>query len=279
MNKMFTAIGIMQLVQNKEISLDDYVGKYFPTYPNQAVRNVTIRQLLNHTAGTGNIFGPEFEQNVDRLKSPQDYIDLFGERGLNHAPGEAWSYSNYGYVLLGRIIEITSGQDYYQYIQENIYNPAGMKDSGSFYQTDSVDNLATGFTFNEQNSRLENNSSTLPVRGSPAGGGYATAPNLLNFANALTEYRLLDREHTELLTAHLVDTGENDRYGYGFAVAPEGEIAWFGHSGGHFGVNSSLDIYPDSDYTVIVMTNLDKPTANREAQWIRARLPAIQIAD
>jgi CubicO group peptidase (beta-lactamase class C family) len=115
------------------------------------------------------------------------------------------------------------------------------------------------------------------MRGSPAGGGYSTALDELSFANALTKHQLLDKAHTEMLIANPIKTNWNDRYGFGFATSPENvEPRWFGHSGGAEGINSSLKIYPDSGYTVIVMSNLDKPAAERVADFIEERMPALK---
>lgn len=276
MSKMPTAIAIMQLVQKGVISLKDPLGKFLPDYPNKEVAKVTIEQLLNHMGGTGDIFGPEFAENLERLRSPQDYIKLFGERGLNFPPGTKWEYSNYGYILLGAVVEAASHQDYYEYVRENVYKPAHMTSSDSYWKTDKIPNMATGYArdFEKENPKLENNFSRLPMRGTPAGGGYSNALDELSFANALTRHQLLDKEHTEMLTANPIKTNWNDRYGYGFATSPEGvEPRWIGHSGGAEGVNSSLKIYPDSRYTVIVMTNLDKPTAERVTDFIEERMP------
>jgi CubicO group peptidase (beta-lactamase class C family) len=92
---------------------------------------VTIKQLLTHTGGTGDIFGPEFETHRLELRTLQDYVNLFGKRGPEFEPGSRWEYSNYGFVLLGLVIEKVSGQSYYDYVREHIYEPAGMSSSGS----------------------------------------------------------------------------------------------------------------------------------------------------
>src|SRR5690349_9914535 len=113
MNKMFTATAILQLVQAGKIKLDDPLGKYLPDYPNKDVATkVTIHHLLTHTGGTGDIFGPEYQAHRLELKTLQDYVKLYGSRGLAFEPGSKWEYSNYGFILLGVIIERISGVDY-----------------------------------------------------------------------------------------------------------------------------------------------------------------------
>ncbi len=117
MNKMFTATSILQLVQAGKIKLDDPLGKFLTDYPNKDVASkVTIHHLLTHTGGTGDIFGPEFESHRLQLRTLNDYIKLYGSRGLAFEPGKQWDYSNYGFILLGAIIEKVSGHSYYDYV-------------------------------------------------------------------------------------------------------------------------------------------------------------------
>ena len=119
MNKMFTAVAILQLVQARKIELNDPLGKYITDYPNKDIaKKVTIRQLLTHTGGTGDFFGPEFDAHRLELKTLDDYVKLFGERGPQFEPGSRWAYSNYGFLLLGIVVERVSGKSYYDYVSE-----------------------------------------------------------------------------------------------------------------------------------------------------------------
>src|SRR4029079_3320700 len=114
MNKMFTAVATLQLVQDGKLDLKAPFGNYLTDYPNKDVASkVTIEQMLSHTGGTGDIFGPEFEKNRLELKTLQDYVKLYGNRGPLFEPGSRWQYSNYGFLLLGVIVEKVSGQSYY----------------------------------------------------------------------------------------------------------------------------------------------------------------------
>ena len=127
MNKMFTAVSILQLVEAGKISLSDPVGKYLADYPNKDIATkVTIQQLLTHTGGTGDFFGPQFDAHRLELKTLQDYLKLYGERAPEFEPGSRWEYSNYRFLMLGVIVERVSGKSYYDYVSENIYKPAGM---------------------------------------------------------------------------------------------------------------------------------------------------------
>ena len=146
MNKMFTATAALQLIEAGKLSLDDTVGKILPDYPNQDIAaKVTIRHLLTHTGGTGDFFGPLFAKNRLTLKTHGDYVALFGSRGPVHEPGAEFRYSNYGMLLLGAIIERVSGMSYFDYVRTKVFEPAGMRSTGSLpenrYRAQSLDRL------------------------------------------------------------------------------------------------------------------------------------------
>ena len=271
MNKMFTATAILQLVQAGKIKLDDPLGKFLTDYPNKDVASkVTIHHLLTHTGGTGDIFGPEFATHRLELRTLNDYIKLYGSRGLAFEPGKQWDYSNYGFILLGAIIEKVSGQSYYDYVREHIFTPAGMTRTGSEPEDVMVPDRAVGYM--RDGDALKPNTETRPDRGTSAGGGYTTVEDLLRFANALTEHKLLDAHYTELLTTAKPETGEA-RYAYGFQDNVVGGVRSFGHGGGAPGMNGDLQIFPQTGYVVIALANMDR-AAGRATAWISERLPA-----
>jgi CubicO group peptidase (beta-lactamase class C family) len=120
MNKMFTAVAVAQLARHGKLKFTDPVGKHIPDYPNPDVaKKVTIHHLLTHTGGTGDIFGPKFSAKLEKIKTPKDYIALYGKRAPAFEPGSRSAYSNYGMVLAGAIIERVSGMSYYDYIRKN----------------------------------------------------------------------------------------------------------------------------------------------------------------
>jgi D-alanyl-D-alanine carboxypeptidase len=128
MNKMFTGVAVLQLVEKGKLSLQDKIIRHVPDYPNRDIaENVTIHQLLTHTAGLGHYWTDEFNRtSKDRFKKVEDYIPLFADQPLLFEPGTQYSYSNAGYIVLGLIIERVTGEDYFDYIVKNIYEPAGM---------------------------------------------------------------------------------------------------------------------------------------------------------
>jgi CubicO group peptidase (beta-lactamase class C family) len=252
-NKIFTQIAIGQLLQQKKLKLDDPVGKHYPDYANRDVADrVTIRHLVEMTSGMGDIFNEKYDAiPKERLRSLMDFLPLFVADPLQFEPGSRNQYSNAGYVLLGLLIEKISGQDYYEYIQRNIFEPAGMTHSAYFESDAPVENLAEGYTrdgcdANAQSCR-KRNIYFRPARGSSAGGGYSTAQDLLLFANVLRENKLLPAENPLSIRNR-------------------------GMAGGAPGTNALLDLL-DGNYTVIVLSNYDPPIAEQIGKQIRAWLP------
>ena len=275
MNKMFTATATLQLVQAKKLSLDDTIGKHLPDYPNKNVASkVTIHHLLTHAGGTGDIFGPDYDVKRLELRTLADYVKLYGNRELVHEPGKDNRYSNYGYLLLGVIIEKVAKQSYYDHVQARIFKRAKMTSSSSPFEDKPMPGRSIAYTKELDGKRLAawtDAKDTLPIRATSAGGGDSTVGDLLKFANALTANKLLDKKHTELLTAR--KTGEAaGGYAYGFGTSEEDGVRCFGHGGGAPGMNGDLQIC-ESGYTIAVLANLDPPAARRVLRFIKARLP------
>ena len=275
MNKMFTAVSIMQLVQAGKLKLSDTVGKILTDYPNQDVANkVTVHHLLTHTGGTGDIFTPEYEAHRLELKTLHDYVKLYGRRGLEFEPGSRWEYSNYGFILLGAIIERVTGQSYYDYVAEHVFKPAGMTSTASLPEDQVVPDRSVGYTKFGGSATWKPNTDLLGYRGNSAGGGYSTVEDLARFASALESHKLLDAEHTELLTTGKVDTPRGDKYAYGFVDRTTGGVRCFGHGGGAPGMNGDLQICPQSGYVIAALANLDPRAAEHMTEFVAARLPA-----
>ncbi|MBP7465189.1 MAG: serine hydrolase [Pseudoxanthomonas sp.] len=266
MNKMFTAVATLQLVEAGKLSLDGTVGQYLPDYPNAEVAQVTIRQLLTHTGGTGDFFGPEFDERRLSLKTHDDYVRLFGERAPTHPPGTEPRYSNYGFLLLGKIIEQVSGKSYYDYIDAHVFSPAGMRDSGSSPEEVAVPGRAVAYM--RQDGAWTDAADTLPYRGTAAGGGYSTAGDLLKFARALLEGKLLSPELLAEATRN-----QTPWYGYGFMTREQEGVRMFGHAGGAPGMNGDLRIYPDLGVVVVGLANVDPPAADRLVGYYLLRMP------
>lgn len=276
MPKMFTSVSIAQLVQAGKFKYTDTLAQVLPDYPNQEVaRKITVHQLLTHTSGLGDIFTPEFDKVKDQLHDLKDYLPLFVNQPLRFEPGKGWSYSNAGFIVLGLIIEKQSGESYYDYVQKHVYNVAGMKDTGAFPKTQQVPRLAVGYTsMGSPDGKLKSNWDTLPWRGMSAGGSDSTVGDLLRFANALREHKLLNAELTQTIMTGKVNpprSDPEDKYAYGFEDGRAGGHHTWGHSGGAPGMNADLRMYEDG-YTVVVLSNLDPPAAQRVSGYIAERL-------
>jgi CubicO group peptidase (beta-lactamase class C family) len=280
MNKMFTAVAIAQLAQAGKLSFTDTVGKHLPDYPNKEVADkVTIHQLLTHTSGMGMYFGEKFAAQREKLLTVAAHLPLFAADPLAFPPGEKFQYSNAGYMLLGAIIEKVSGQDYYTYVREHIYKPAGMNDTGFYEPGKDIPNLAIGYTKMSPDGKpaeeVRDNEGIREVKGGPAGGGFSTAPDLVKFQQALFSYKLLDKAHTEIVTTGKVDGPRGmGKYGYGFGDNDLGGKHSVGHNGGFPGIAANFEMYPESGYTAVELMNTDPPSLMPIAKAIRERIPA-----
>jgi CubicO group peptidase (beta-lactamase class C family) len=278
LTKMFTAVAVLQLVQAGKVRLDAPLGTYLTDYPNQDIaRKVTIHHLLTHTGGTGDAVGPVLAGQRGRMPSLQDYVAKNGARAPLFEPGSRWDYSNYGYVLLGRVIERVSGQSYYDTIEKRVFAPAGMTHSDFGSIDDAGGERAIGYVRAPgaaPGATLVPNTSILPYRGTSAGGAYSTVGDLLAFANAIETHRLLDEKHTELLTTGKALTPDGGRYAYGFYDSTLSGLRCIGHGGGLPGTSGQLKICRTpgaaSSEVVAVLSNLDPPAGKDLMRFIRA---------
>jgi D-alanyl-D-alanine carboxypeptidase len=269
MNKMFTTVAILQLVDAGKVGLSDTLAKYLPDYPNKELASkVTIRHLLTHTGATGDIFGPGFDSYRLALRDHDAYLKQFGARALLKEPGTGFQYSNYGFVLLGAIIERVSAMSYYDYVDKKVYQPAGMKNTGSLPEEVDVPQRARGYM--RRDGAWKPNTDTLPYRGMAAGGGYSTAHDLLAFARALESGKLVSKA---LLDEATEASGSGDGFGLGFMHDGEGVSRMYGHNGGAPGMNGALWIYPNAGYVVIGLSNLDPDAATRPMIFFTRRMP------
>lgn len=268
-NKMFTSVGILQLVQADRLGLDDTIGRHLPDYPNKAVAGaVTVRQLLTHTSGLGDFFGDDFDQYSASLKTLDDYVQRFAKDPPQFTPGSQDSYSNYGFIVLGRIIEAVSGQSYYAYVEEHILRPAGMAGTGFEPETVTVPQRAVAYT--KQDGQWMRETKSLPWRGMSAGGGYSTVGDMMKFAEALQGGKLVSPALLQQAT-----TAQNHKgwYGYGFVVQGEGKEHQYGHEGGAPGSNSAIVVLPAQGYVIVGLANVDPDAIGNVVNYIARRVP------
>ncbi len=268
MNKMFTGLAIAQLEARGLLSYDDPISKYLPDYPNEVVRSeVTLHHLLTHTSGIPSYWNEAYDSRKREIDSLAELVTTFQDEPLAAPPGTAFHYSNGGPVLLGLVIEKVTGQSYYDYVREHIYRPAGMTRSDHYRITDSSAGFATGYAQMKDGRPLEANTEMMGLIGSPAGGGYASANDLLRFARALASGVLLSRENLERLWSPQKRGGEEERYGYLWGGTGEGPARWVGHNGGAPGISADFRYFPETGDVVVVLANLSR-AAMPVSQWI-----------
>jgi CubicO group peptidase (beta-lactamase class C family) len=276
MNKMFTAVAIAQLVEKGKVSFDDPLSKFIPDFPNaEAAKKIQIKHLLTHTAGLGGYFSDRYDNlSREKLRTVDDMMNLVrqDEKELRFEPGSGWAYSNTGMLVLGKVIEVASGQSYFKYVREHIYQPAGMTNTDAF-ELDLVNpNLAVGYhkQFTENGVEWSNNIFSHVMRGGPQGGGYSTVEDLLKFDQALRTGKLISVENFKLIASAKPDLKSPD-YGYGFQVDRAQNVV--GHGGGFTGINSNLDMFLGSGWSAIVMSNY-----SRGAQPVGAKMKQMIVA-
>jgi D-alanyl-D-alanine carboxypeptidase len=254
-NKDYTRLAIMQLLQDDRLALSDKVGEYLTEYPNERVRNeVTIQQLLDHRAGLGDMFTAEyFSTPMGSLREIDDYIPIWGPKPLEYEPGTRTQYSNFGYTLLGAIVENITGVSYPEYVEEHVFKPAGM-DATGFFATDGIEpNVAVGYTTMERTGRpgdtVRKNIFHEPVKGGPWGKSYSTARDLFRFFDAMFAGKLIGDELNWM---------------------PDGWSGGMGLAGGGPGLSTILLV--ENDVAVIVLANQDAPGAENIARRLMEAL-------
>lgn len=259
--KMFTATAVLQLVENGKLTLDNTVGSILAEYPNQKLaRNVTIRHLLTHMGGTGDVdlFGIENAENRNRVHNVSDMLALHNQRAPAFEPGTQQQYGNFGHIILGRIIEVVSGETFEDYVRNHIFVPARMDATDFIDCADTSEDIAVGYIAVE--GKMVRNCATLPVRGFPAGGQVSTARDMLRFVEALQNGILIKpktfasaiKSQHEFMGLGFFATG----YGHG---VPLRDFRW-GHGGSADGICTDVRTYPETGETIIVLSNRDAPS-------------------
>lgn len=261
MNKMFTAVAILQLAEEGKLSLDDALSKHLDnSWLNQDILDrVKIQQLLSHTSGLGSYFNEIFERTSrSHFREVNDYKPLVVGETLAFEPGTEQRYSNTGFLIAGAVVEKACGCNYFDYIRSHVTRPAGMPNTDC-YQLDRVnENLAVGYErlFRPEGTEYYNNIFAHVFRGGPAGGGYSTVSDLLRFDQALRAGKLLNKQSLDVAWTP-VEAARSFNYGLGFFVdqTPAGRVV--GHGGDFAGISAQLRMYLDSGYTVAVLSNYD----------------------
>jgi CubicO group peptidase (beta-lactamase class C family) len=257
-NKMFTAVALLQMMEQGRLSLEDPVEMHLPgVLPEDIARRVRIEHLLTHTSGLGDfLFTPEMmRRSRADFRNIADYLSQLAEARLRFEPGAGWWYSNAGFLLLGAIVEAVSGQGYDEYVAEHVFGPAGMTATGA----PELDLVPVGLASTYQREfaggrpRFRSDRYMQPVRGTPAGGGFSTAADLNRFMQALHANRLLSPETTRLMLSPKPELGSN-LYGLGAQMfAPEAQRV--GHTGGGPGTSARVELDLENELVIVILGN------------------------
>ncbi|MEI4771282.1 serine hydrolase [Psychrobacillus sp. FJAT-51614] len=265
--KIFTAVAICQLVQKEKLTFDTKLSECLDiSFPNFD-ENITIHQLLTHTSGIPDYFDEEvmddfeelwIERPMYHMRSLKDFLPLFQNEKMKANPGEGFHYNNAGYILLGLIIEKASGQVFGDYVQQHVFDKAGMVDSGYFALDSLPGKVATGY-IDYEDGTWKTNVYSLPVQGGSDGGAFVTAEDMVKFWDALLSNELLSESVTnQLLFPHVLEDG-SDFYGYGVWIAKkEGNIFKYHVMGYDPGVSFHSAYYPKSGITLAICANISK---------------------
>ena len=256
--KQFTAVAILQLVEQGKLSLDDDLSTHFPDYPMRGQR-IPIRRLLDHTSGIASYTDlPEYA-NLSRLAlTPDSVVSFFSSHPIDFAPGARMSYNNSAYFLLGLLIEKLSGLSYAEYVRQKLFEPAGMTDARYCSETAVVKRRAHGYDM----SRTGLVRANFVVHTWPyaAGSLCATPGDLVAWNRALHGVKLLsERSYRELITTGPLNDGTRIRYAKGVAVDSLHGRRTVHHGGDIDGFASELQWFPDGDVTIAVLMNSQGP--------------------
>jgi CubicO group peptidase (beta-lactamase class C family) len=266
--KQFTAASILLLEERGKLIVNDPLKKYMADAP-AAWDKITIFDLLTHTSGIPNFTSfPDYAYKEPFPATPEQLVARFRDKPLDFEPGEKWSYSNSGYVLLGYLIEKVSGETYAKFVQENIFTPLGMKDSGYDSNSAIISRRASGYVPSVSgplNAGFID--MTVPLS---AGALYSTTHDLLRWEQGLFGGKLLSAASLQKMT-----TPFKSDYAFGLLVHTVGGHKVIDHGGGIEGFNTHLTYYPDDKVTVVVLGNLN----GQAPDDIAARLGSIALGE
>jgi D-alanyl-D-alanine carboxypeptidase len=290
--KMFTAVAIAQLHQEKKLEYTDTIAQHLPDYPNKAAaEKVQIRHLLAHTAGLGDPFDSPKLANSKSYKRQSEWFETFADKPLAFEPGKRHEYSNGGYLVLSAIVEKISGLTFAQYLKKNIFDPAGMHHTGRTTASEKLPvSVPHAVTVIEDPLGLKGPQPKAVEKqaedGVGMGGWTSTTHDLFKFARAVRTNKLIDEAHTREITTGkvaFIPPPMDVKYCYGFYEMPIGQDRMVGHSGGggDLGMGAELEILWNSEHTIVVLSNHGLEEARRTthdiARFLAAQHPAKDV--
>lgn len=267
-SKIFTSAALLKLVEEDRLSLEDPVAYYLPDHFPHMDEYVTLKHLLTHTSGFQDYF--DEEENDDytsiwnelpmyNMKKPDDFLVLLKDNEMEFSPGARFKYNNGAFVILSMVIEHVSGKKFTEYVSENVFVAAQMKDSGYFAMNNLPHDTAMGYTENEEG-KLISNIYSIPIIGGGDGGAYTTSGDLCKFWNALTDGRIIKDELVkDMILAHVpADEDDDDYYGLGVWIKKHGEQTEMIYIVGTDPGISMISQYNTTDHQILtVLSNHD----------------------
>jgi CubicO group peptidase (beta-lactamase class C family) len=254
LTKQMTTAGIMMLAEEGLLQVDDPITQYFPDYPTHGY-TITLRHLMTHTSGIIDFLAIEEFSDIEKEDiTAIDVIDFFKNAPMNFAPGEAYSYTNSGYVMLGAIIEQLSGQSYEDFVQERIFTPLGMSNTyhGDFKRI--IPNRVTGYEMGADG-YINSPYLSMSIPGA-AGAIISTVDDMLAWNSALFAGEVVSMESLEKMTTPFtLNNGELSNYGFGLAIQSLRGQPMISHTGGINGFITYAAYLPESDVYVAVLGN------------------------
>lgn len=274
--KPMTAIAVLQLYEKGLIDLEVPIQTYIPEFPVKKKGTITVKHLLNHSSGISAY------QSIDEMQSTKDYATLtdamsvFKDRPLLGKPGVEEFYTTYGYVVLGVLIERVSKLSYEDYMKENIWEKAGMLNTGVEKANETYLNKSKLYhRSNKRRIRLSKRPNNLSNRTS-GGGFYSTVEDIVKFGQAIIDYKLITETTTELMLQKHDVIYDGNPYAFGWFLYGQepNRSGLFGHGGEQTGVSAQLMIVPSRNIVVAIMSN----TSGSYDEVIRASVKLIEKA-
>jgi CubicO group peptidase (beta-lactamase class C family) len=226
--KFFTALALGKLIEAGKLDFSSKVAERIPWDFRHYSREITVRHLLTHTSGIPDYYDEEKVEDFDNfkvdipwyeLKGPRDYLSVFPDEAMKFPPGERFSYSNSGYILLGVLIEEVTGMPYREFVEKEVFAPIGMGRSGYFAMNKLPEGTAFGYV--EEGDGWRTNIYNLPVIGASDGGAYTTIHDIERLWDAFWGYKILSKEMVQIYTTPYVEArseGADKFYGHGIWI-------------------------------------------------------------
>jgi len=254
-SKQFTCAAVLLLAQDGKLSPNDKVAKYYPKLTRAG--DITLLDLMNHTSGYPDYYPLDFvDRRLQKPIAPDELIQQYAGGKLDFEPATEWSYSNTGFIILGRVVEKITGKPLGDFLRERIFNPLGM--THTVYEPAPSDSrLATGYT----SFALSQSEPVLPEASGwlgGAGGIYSSVGDLAKWDLALVEGKVMKSElYTLMTTSRELKTGKTTGYGCGLAIATVEHRTVLRHGGAVSGFNAYNTIVPSTRSAIVLLCNKD----------------------